>query len=68
MFVNVTRYVSLRSDKIDQIIRFVLNANKAVSNRRPIWEPKPKIDFQHNTYSLQQSTHTEDLFWVSGET
>jgi len=35
---------------------------KAVSNRRSIWEPKPKMGLQHNTYSLQQSTHTENLF------
>ena len=41
---------------------------KAVSNKRLIWEPKPKMGLQHNTYSLQQSTHTEDPFWVSGET
>ena len=41
---------------------------KAVSNRRPIWEPKPKMGLQHNTYSLQQSTQTEDPFWVSGDT
>ena len=34
---------------------------------RSIWEPKLKMGLQHNTYSLQQSTHTEDLFWVSGE-
>jgi len=40
---------------------------KAVSNRRPIWEPKPKMSLQHNTYSLQQSIHTENLFWISGE-
>jgi len=40
---------------------------KAVSNRICIWEPKPKIGFQHNTYSLQQSTYTENPFWVSGE-
>ena len=40
---------------------------KVVSKRRPIWEPKPKISLEHNTYNLQQSTHTEDLFWVSGE-
>ena len=27
---------------------------------RPIWEPK--MGLQHNTYSLQQSTHTENPF------
>ena len=40
---------------------------KAVSNTTPIWEPKPKMGLQHNTHSLQQSTHTEDPLWVSEE-
>ena len=45
-----------------------LDTPKAVSNRRPIWEPKPKMGLQHNTYSLQQqSTHIENPFYVSGE-
>ena len=34
--------------------------SKAISNRRAIWELKPKMGLQHNTYSLQQRTHTED--------
>ena len=43
-------------------------ADKAISNRKPIWESKLKIGLQqHNTCSLQQSTHIEDPFWVSGE-
>ena len=45
-----------KNKKISQILP------KAVSNRRPIAEPKPKIDLQHNTYSL-----VEDLFWVTRE-
>jgi hypothetical protein len=36
-------------------------------SKRPIAEPKPKMSLQHNTYSLQQSTYMEDLFWVLGE-
>ena len=50
-----------KNKKISQILP------KAVSNRRPITEPKPKMDLQHNTYSLQQSTYMEDQFWVPGE-
>jgi hypothetical protein len=33
-----------------------------IPNRRLIAKPKPKIDLQHNTYSLQQSTYMEDPF------
>ena len=36
--------------------------NQAVSNKRPIAEPKPKMGLQHNTYSLQQSNYMEDPF------
>jgi hypothetical protein len=40
---------------------------KAVYNARLILEPNPKMGLQHIIYSLQQSTHTEDVFWVSEE-
>ena len=40
---------------------------KAVSNRRPIAEPKSKMGLLHNTYSLQQSTYMENPFYVSVE-
>ena len=42
-------------------------AAQAVFNGRPIAKHKLKMGIQHNTYSLQQSTCIEDLFWVSGE-
>jgi hypothetical protein len=44
-----------------------LSSCHAISNGIPIWEPNSKMGIQHNTYSLQQSTHTEDPLWVSGE-
>ena len=37
-------------------------SREAVSNTRPIAKPKPKMDFQHNIYSLQQTTYIEDSF------
>ena len=60
--------VALGTQSLEDCIN-VIQRTKVVSNRRSIWEPKPKIGFQHNTYSLQQTTHThtEDPFWVSGE-
>jgi len=44
-----------------------LDKPKAISNGTPIWKPKLKMGLQHNTYGLQQSTHTEDPLWVLGE-
>jgi len=62
-------YICATRFDVENVKKFVLFffKTKVVSNKKPIWEPKIKIDFPYNTYNLQQNTHTEDLFWISGE-
>ena len=58
--MSLTWYFLYHSHRHDG--KYVKIPSKTVSNTRPIAKPKPKMDLQHNTYSLQQNTYMVDSF------